>query len=53
MSQLPRGDALDIPLNQPPGSTGPAKLMFADQGVQAFDVGLHALYPRSAPPRPR
>lgn len=39
VSQLAAGDALDIPLNQPPGSTGPAKLMFAGQGVQAFDVG--------------
>lgn len=39
VSQLAAGDALDIPLNQPPGSTDPAKLMFAGQGVQSFDVG--------------
>lgn len=39
VSRLVAEDALDIPLNRPPGSDGPAKLMFMGQGVQAFDVG--------------
>lgn len=39
VSQLAASDALDIPLNRPPGSTGPARLMFVGQGVQTFDVG--------------
>lgn len=39
VSRLVAADALDIPLNQPPGSTGPARLMFLGQGVQRFQVG--------------
>lgn len=39
VSRLAAPDALDIPINQPPGSTGPARLMFVGQGVQVFNVG--------------
>ena len=39
VSRLAAEDALDIPLNRPPGSDGPAKLMYAGQGVQSFEVG--------------
>jgi beta-lactamase superfamily II metal-dependent hydrolase len=39
VSRLASPEALDIPINRPPGSTGPARLMFVGQPPAAFDVG--------------
>ncbi len=39
VSRLSAGDALDIPVNRLPGSTGPAKLLFFRDAVQSFNVG--------------
>jgi hypothetical protein len=39
VSRLAAEDALNIPVNRPPGGDGPARLMYAGQGVQSFDVG--------------
>ena len=39
VSRLTASDALDIPVNRLPGSSGPAKLLFFRDEVQSFDVG--------------
>jgi hypothetical protein len=39
VSKLIAADALDIPLNQPPGTTSPAQLLFAGRPGEKFDVG--------------
>ena len=39
VSRLTAADALDIPVNRPPGSEGPARLMFLGQPPDAFEVG--------------
>ena len=39
VSRLSASDALDIPVNRLPGSTGPAKLLFFRDAVQSFNVG--------------
>lgn len=39
VSRLAAPDALDIPINRLPGTTGPAKLVFFRDTVQAFNVG--------------
>lgn len=39
VSRLTRSDALDIPVNQPPGVAAPAKLLFAGQPGDTFSLG--------------
>lgn len=39
VSRLSASDALDIPVNRLPGSTGPAKLLFFRDRTQSFNVG--------------
>jgi len=39
VSKLIGDKALDIPLNRPPGVTGPSKLLFAGQPGDAFELG--------------
>lgn len=39
VSRLAASDALDIPINKIPGTTGPAKLLFFRNAVQSFKLG--------------
>jgi hypothetical protein len=39
VSRLVSADALDIPVNRPPGAHGPARLLFAGQPTDTFSVG--------------
>jgi hypothetical protein len=39
VSKLIAGDALDIPLNRPPGVPGPGKLLMAGKPGEVFDLG--------------
>jgi beta-lactamase superfamily II metal-dependent hydrolase len=39
VSGLARKDALDIPVNMPPGATGPARLLVAGQKTDKFSIG--------------
>ena len=39
VSRLSAPDALDIPVNRLPGSTGPGKLLFFRDAVQSFNIG--------------
>ncbi len=39
VSRLAAAEALDIPLNAPPGVTTPARLLFAGQPGEVFDLG--------------
>lgn len=39
VSKLIAADALDIPLNRPPGVTGPSKLLYAGRPGERFDLG--------------
>ncbi|HEX5736366.1 MAG TPA: MBL fold metallo-hydrolase [Blastocatellia bacterium] len=39
VSKLIAADALDIPLNRPPGVTGPSRLLYAGRPGEVFDLG--------------
>jgi hypothetical protein len=39
VSKLVAADALDIPVNRPPGVNGPARLLYAGQPGEVFDLG--------------
>lgn len=39
VSKLVAPDALNIPLNKPPGVNGPARLLFVGQAGETFDIG--------------